>query len=182
MNAGARLTIHWQLAFAVALFLFAPFIAAADRQTVPRLEGRVTDVARVLSEADRERLNSLLARYERETSHQIGVLLIPSLSGETIESFSLRVANSWKLGQKGLDNGILVTMAMKERAVRIELGVGMERFISNATAQSIISGSMVPAFRKGDYAGGLQAGLEQLMSEGRKFVVTPAERQRAGKQ
>ena len=182
MNAGARLTIHWQLAFAAALFLFAPFIAAADRQPVPRLEGRVTDVARVLSEADRERLNSLLARYERETSHQIGVLLIPSLSGETIESFSLRVANSWKLGQKGLDNGILVTMAMKERAVRIELGVGMERFISNATAQSIISSSMVPAFRKGDYAGGLQAGLEQLMSEGRRFVVPPAERQRAGKQ
>jgi uncharacterized protein len=182
MNGGARLIIHWQLAFAVALFLFAPSIAAADGQTIPRLEGRVTDVARVLSEADRERLNSLLARYERETSHQIGVLLIPSLCGETIESFSLRVANSWKLGQKGLDNGILVTMAMKERAVRIELGVGMERFISNATAQSIINSSMVPAFRKGDYAGGLQAGLKQLMSEGRKFVVAPAERQRAGKQ
>ena len=181
MDAGARLTIHWRFALAVALFLFAPFSPAADRQTVPRLEGRVTDVARVLSEADRERLNSLLARYERETSHQIGVLLIPSLSEETIESFSLRVANSWKLGQKGLDNGILVTMAMKERAIRIELGVGMERFISNATAQSIINSSMVPAFRKGDYAGGLHAGLERLMSEGRRFVVTPAERQRARK-
>jgi len=119
-----------------------------------------------------------LANYERETSHQIGVLLIPTLSGESIESFSLRVANSWKLGQKGLDNGILVTLAMEERAVRIELGLGMERFISNAAAQSIIKNSMVPAFRRGDYAGGLHAGLEQLMSEGRRFVVTPAELQR----
>lgn len=181
MNAGAQLTIHWPFALAAALFLFAPFSGAADGQPVPRLEGRVTDVARVLSEADRERISDLLARYERETSHQIGVLLIPTVSGEKIESFSLRVANSWKLGQKGLDNGILVTMAMKERAVRIELGVGMERFISNATAQSIINNSMVPAFRKGDYAGGLQAGLEQLMREGRRFVVTPAELQPARK-
>ena len=106
---------------------------------------------------------------------------MPTLSGEKIESFSLRVANSWKLGQKGLDNGILVTMAMKERAVRIELGAGMERFISNTTAQSIINNSMVPAFRKADYAGGLEAGLEQLMREGRRFVVTPAELQRARK-
>jgi uncharacterized protein len=181
MNADAQLTIHWPFALAVALCLFAPFSGATDGQPVPRLEGRVTDVARVLSEADRERISDLLARYERETSHQIGVLLIPTVSGETIESFSLRVANSWKLGQKGLNNGMLITMAMKERAVRIELGVGMEKFISNATAQSIINNSMVPAFRKGDYAGGLQAGLEQLMKEGRRFVVIPAELQRARK-
>jgi uncharacterized protein len=181
MNADAKLTIQWPFALVVALFLFAPFSDAADGQPVPRLEARVTDVARLLSEADRERISDLLARYERETSHQIGVLLIPTISGEKIESFSLRVANAWKLGQKGLDNGILVTMAMKERAVRIELGVGMERFISNATAQSIINNAMVPAFRKGDYAGGLQAGLEQLMTEGRRFVVTPTELQRARK-
>jgi uncharacterized protein len=181
MNADAPWTSRWRLALTIALLLLAPASGGAQEQPVPRLEGRVTDVARVLSEADRERVSELLARYERETSHQIGVLLVPTLSGENIESFSLRVANSWKLGQKGLDNGILVTMAMKERAVRIELGAGMERFISNATAQSIINNSMVPAFRKGDYAGGLQAGLEQLMREGRRFVVTPAEPQRARK-
>ena len=139
----------------------------------------MTDVAKVLSSADRERLSGLLARYERETSHQIGVLLIPTLSGESIESFSLRVANAWKLGLKGLDNGILVTLAMKERFIRIELGSGMEKFISNATAQSIIDNSMVPAFRQGDYDDGLHAGLEQIMREGRRFVVTPADLQPA---
>ena len=179
LNARTRLTAYRQFIVAAALCVFAPLGVAADYQWIPRLEGRVTDVANVLSSADRESLAGLLARYERETSHQIGVLLIPTLSGESIESFSLRVANSWKLGQKGLDNGILVTLAMKERSVRIELGLRMEKFISNAAAQSIINNSMVPAFRKGDYAGGLHAGLEQLMSEGRKFVVTPAELQRA---
>jgi uncharacterized protein len=115
-----------------------------------------------------------LANYERETSHQIGILLIPTLSGESIKSFSLRVAHSWKVGQKGLDNGILVTVAMDERAVRIELGLGMQRFISKAAAQSIIKNSMMPAFRRGDYAGGLHAGLEQLMSDGRRFGGYPS--------
>jgi len=173
------LAIYCRLALAIALVATTTFGAAAGGRSVPQLEGRVTDVAKVLSEADRERLSRLLATYERETSHQIAVLLIPTLAGEAIESFSLRVANVWKLGQKGLDNGILVTMAIKERAVRIELGLGIERYISDATAQSIIKNSMVPAFRKGDYGGGLHAGLEELMREGRRFVVSPAERQRA---
>ena len=113
----------------------------------------------------------LLTRYERETLHQIAVLTIPSLLGESIESFSLRVANSWRIGHKDFNDGILVTLAMKERKVRIELGLGMEKFITNATAQSIIETSMIPAFRKNDYAGGLERGLEQLMKEARKFVI-----------
>jgi uncharacterized protein len=179
MSASARLISHWRLAFAVALFVFPWFSGAADRLPIPRLEGRVTDVAKVLSDVDRGHLSGLLARYERDTSHQIGVLLIPTLAGETIESYSLRVANSWKLGQKGLDNGILVTMAMKERAVRIELGLGFERYISNAAAEAIVRNAMVPAFRRGDYAGGLQAGVEELMREARRFVVAPAPSERA---
>jgi uncharacterized protein len=179
MSASARLRAQWRRTLAVALFLFVSISAANDKAAVPRLEGRVTDVANVLSAADRERLTSLLASYEKETSHQIGVLLIPSLAGETIESYSLRVANSWKLGQRGLDNGILVTMAMKERSVRIELGVGFERYISNSKAQAIIANAMVPAFRRGDYAGGLRAGVEELMREGRRFVVRAADLERA---
>jgi len=175
VNACSQSAIYRHAAFAVALFLFASFGSAAGDQWTPRLEGRVTDVANALSNAERNRLADQLARYERETSHQIAVLLIPTLSGERIESFSRRVANSWKLGREGLDNGILVTLAMKERAVRIEVGLGMERFISNATALSIINTSMVPAFRKGDYGGGLEAGLEQLMREGRRFIVSPVD-------
>jgi uncharacterized protein len=166
----------------VVLLLCCPILEAGEYRSIPKLEDRVTDVAKVLSVSDRERLISMLARYESETFHQIAVLTIPTLSGESIESFSLRVANSWGLGQKDLDNGILVILAMSERKVRIELGLGMEKFITNSTAQSIITNSMVPAFRKGDYAGGLQAGLEQLMKEGRRFVIAPADGERFKKQ
>lgn len=171
MKSHHELTLRWHLVLAFAFFLFSAVGAAAHDREVPPLQGPVTDYANVLSQADRERLTSMLARYERETSHQIAVLLIPTLSGERIESFSLRVANSWGLGQKDADNGVLVTLAMKEREVRIELGSGMEKLISNATVQTIIQNSMVPAFRKGHYAAGLQAGLDQLMKEGRKFVL-----------
>ena len=124
----------------------------------------------------------MLEGYEQETSHQLAVLVITTLSEESIDSFSLRVANVWGLGQKGLNNGILVTLAIKERRVRIALGFGMEKYITNAMAQSIINNAMVPAFRKGDYLGGLQAGLELLMKQGRQFVVTPEDLQRAKEQ
>jgi uncharacterized protein len=147
------------------------FAHAADYISVPTLQGRVTDLANVLSIQDRERLSKMLAAYEQETQHQLAVLIVPTLSGEAIESFSLRVANTWKLGHKGVNNGILVTLAISDRKTRIELGLGMEPYISNATAASIISRSMIPAFRRGDYAEGLDAGLIELMKEGRKFVV-----------
>lgn len=169
-----------QIAFDSSLYTVVPADNPVEATTtdvagpwVPPLEGRVTDLADVLSPAERDRLERMLAGYEEETSHQIAVLLVSTLAGEDIDAFSLRVANTWGLGQKGIDNGVLVTLAMKERAVRIELGFGMEKYISNETAKSIIDGVMLPAFRKGDYAGGLEAGLEQLMGLGRRFVVPP---------
>ncbi len=169
MKPHPKPTIRSHFVLAIALFLCSAISVAADDRWTPQHQGHITDIADALSKTDRERLASMLGRYERETTHQIAVLLVPTLSGESIDSFSLRVANSWGLGQKGVDNGVLVTLAMKERDIRIELGLGMAKVISNATARSIIQESMVPAFRKGDYAGGLQAGLDQLMKEGRKF-------------
>ena len=158
---------------AAALLLFASLTAGADYQPVPLLEGRIVDKANMLSGAERERLAALLASYERETTHQIAVLTVPGLSGETIESFSLRVASSWQLGHRGFDNGILVALAMKERRIRIELGSGMESYVSNAKAQSIIDTVMVPAFRKGDFAGGLQLALRSEASRSCR-MSTPA--------
>lgn len=150
---------------------FCAFAHAAEYTSIPTLQGRVTDLANVLSVQDRERLSNILAAYEQETRHQVAVLIVPALSGESIESFSLRVANTWKLGDKGVNNGILVTLAITDRKTRVELGLGMEPYISNATVASIIRRAMIPAFRRGDYAGGLDAGLIELMKEGRKFIV-----------
>jgi uncharacterized protein len=147
----------------------------ANTLPVPALKGRVNDTAAVLTASERERLSDLLANYERETHHQLAVLTIPSLAGEPLEAYSLRVANTWGLGLKGYDDGILVMLAMKECKIRIELGKGMERYISKAQAKAIIDESVVPAFRKGDWAGGLQNGLQRLMTDARRYVVNPSD-------
>ena len=156
----------------VVALILTTVVSATEPGWTPRLVDRVTDLADVLSAEDEQRLAGILERYEKETLHQIAILTIPTLAGESIEAFSLRVANKWGLGHKGIDDGILVTLALQERRIRIELGRGMERFITDAAAQSIIDVSMRPAFRSGDYAGGFQAALEELMRQGRRFVVT----------
>jgi uncharacterized protein len=138
---------------------------------VPKLSGWVNDTAKVLTEADRERLTNMLSDYHKETHHQIVVLTIASLGDESIEAFSLRTATAWALGYKNIDNGILITLSMKQRKMRIELGKGMERFISDTDAKAIIDTDMTPAFSQGDFYGGLRKGLLHLMDEGRRFVV-----------
>lgn len=150
-----------------------PAASSASARPVPVLESRVNDLTGTLAPPARQHLEKLLADYEAETTHQIAVLLVPDLGGEPIEAFSLRVANAWALGRQGVDNGILVTLSMAERAVRIELGYGMNRYISNEAAAAIIDQRMLPAFRQGDFAGGLEAGLNDLMNQGRAFVAPP---------
>ena len=145
--------------------------ADSGRVPVPQLTGRVVDTVNLLLPADQERLSKLSQAYEQETGHQIAVLIIPTLAGEPIESFCLRTTKAWRLGRKGIDDGILVCLAMKERQVRIELGIGMNRYISNAEAKEIIDAEMTPLFSKGDIAGGLERGLKRLMEEGRRFTA-----------
>jgi uncharacterized protein len=149
---------------------------AVERPWTPRLEGRVTDVANVLSDAERKTLTDLLAHYEAETYHQFCVLTVPSVRPETIEAFSTRVANAWQIGRKDLNDGVLVVLAVSDRQTRIALGSGMEKYIPDATTQAIIDEAMIPSFRAGRYADGLTAGLQRLMVEGRKFVVPDAQR------
>jgi uncharacterized protein len=133
----------------------------------------VNDYAGILTSDERTALEASLATYERETTHQVVVLTVLSLHGEAIEAFSLRVANTWGLGQKEWDSGILVTVAPMEQQVRIELGVGMNRFVSDADAQQIIDETMVPAFRSGHFGQGIAGGVERLMTAGRAYKVAP---------
>jgi uncharacterized protein len=109
--------------------------------------------------------------YERETTHQVVVLTVKSLGGESIESVSLRVTNVWALGRKGLDNGVLVTLAPAEHQVRIKLGTGMNRYVSNAAAKAIIEETMLPTFRAGDIRRGLRRGVERLLEACRAYKV-----------
>jgi uncharacterized protein len=130
---------------------------------------QVEDQAAILSSQDEERLRQLLASYESETTHHIAVLTIRSLGGESIEEFSLRVANAWGLGRRGVDNGILVIIAPSERQVRIEIGRGFEKYISDARAAEIIE-EMTPAFREARFSDGLERGLHLLMRDGRAYL------------
>ena len=152
----------------VVLLLGSPFANAGE---VPQLAGRVSDYANVLSVEERADLEKILRAYEAETTHQIAILTVQSLHGESIEDFSLRVATAWGLGQKGLDNGVLVTLAPEEDAVRIELGTGMSKYVSDADAKRIIDETMIPAFRMGDMKGGLRRGVDQLLEVCRAYKI-----------
>ncbi len=146
-------------------------VSAGDHGRVPDFTGWVNDASGVLTMRDRERIADTLERYHLETHHQRAILIIPSLGEEQIGTFSLRTANTWVLGNNGYDDGILVTLAMKERRTRIELGRGMQRFISDADAKGIIDREMTLRFATGGFAARLELGLARLMNAGRRFVV-----------
>ncbi len=151
----------------IFMFLGALLSPLTARSQTPERISRVTDRAEVLSAEDSLSLARMLARYESQTTHQIAILTIPTLSGESIEAFSLRTANAWGLGCKDVNNGILIVLVPAKRKVRIELGLGFEPYISNSQASEIIQTQMLPAFRKKDYFKGLKNGLRELMRLGR---------------
>ena len=131
----------------------------------------MTDGAGLLPPAALARLESQLADFERETTHQIAVLSVPSLHGEPIEAFALRVAERVELGQRGLDNGILLVVAAEERRARVEVGYGLEGVVPDAVAKRVLEDTILPRFRAGDFAGGIEAGVEALMRAARGEVV-----------
>jgi uncharacterized protein len=115
---------------------------------------------------DEDQLNKLeykLAQFERETSHQVAVLTIASLQGESIEDFSIRVAESWRIGRKGFDNGVILIIALKDRKLRIEVGYGLEGVLPDAIANQIIRKVIVPHFRNDDYGAGVDAGVNAIL-------------------
>lgn len=150
---------RWLLAL---WLLVLPWTALAE-VPVPELAARVTDLTNTLSPDQKSALESRLAAFEREKGSQIAVLLVPSTQPETIEQYGIRVVDTWKLGRKGIDDGILVLMATQDREVRIEVGYGLEGVIPDVTAKRVIEEIMIPRFREGDVAGGLNAGIERLI-------------------
>lgn len=130
---------------------------------VPPLTGRVMDLAHALSASDVDRLTADLQAHETSSGNQVVVLTLPSLEGEPLEPFAHRVATTWKLGQKGTDNGALLLVALKERKVRIEVGYGLEGALTDAKSAQIIRNEIVPRFRSGDLPGGIVAGVAAIL-------------------
>ncbi len=139
------------------------FAFLAHALDVPPLTGRVVDLADVLPNTTVESLTAQLAAHESKSSDQVAVLTIPSLEGDSLEDFSHRVATTWKLGQKGMDNGVLLLVVIQERKVRIEVGYGLEGVLTDARSAQIIRNEIVPRFRTGDMAGGVTLGVQAIV-------------------
>ncbi|MBF8253689.1 MAG: protein of unknown function DUF477 [Deltaproteobacteria bacterium] len=158
------------------------FSAIASAVEVPTLRGRVNDYASVMPANQVQSLESQLAQLERDTGHQVAVLTIPTLDGEDIEGFSIRVAETWKIGKKGFDNGAILVVAVKDRRLRLEVGYGLEGLLPDAIAKRITADYIVPHFRQQDYAGGIVAGIDAVQKVIRKEPLPESARktQRGG--
>lgn len=145
----------------VVLLLIAPFSGA--EVAVPPFTAYVTDLTGTLSAGDVMQLEQRLVAFEQKKGSQIAVLIIPTTRPETIEQFSIRVVDAWKPGRKKIDDGVLLVVAKEDRAVRIEVGYGLEGALPDAIAKRIIEETIIPGFRKGDFAGAIDAGVERIL-------------------
>jgi uncharacterized protein len=153
----------------------------AEPVPLPVLDARVTDLTGTLDTTQRGRLEAQLAAIDRAGRAQIAVLIVPGTQPETIEQFGIRLAEAWKIGHKGADNGVIVIVAKEERKMRIEVGYGLEGPIPDAVAKRIVAERMAPRFKQGDFFGGLRAAVEGLdQALGGPATDAPAELTRGG--
>jgi uncharacterized protein len=140
-------------------------VAVAQAQVaVPPLTARVTDLTGTLSGDAVTRIESKLKDLETRKGSQIAVLILPTTQPEDIEQFGIRVAEDWKLGRKGIDDAAILIVAKNDRRVRIEVGYGLEGALPDITAKRIIAETITPRFKQGDYDGGVEAGVDQMIS------------------
>src|SRR5512140_1885383 len=130
---------------------------------VPPLAGRVTDQTATLTAEQKAALEQTLQAFEARKGSQIALLIVPTTAPETIEQYALRVAEQWKLGRKKVDDGAVLVVAKTDRALRIEVGYGLEGALNDATSKRIISEIITPRFREGDFYGGISAGVGQII-------------------
>lgn len=156
------LSAGFAASLALALW-FAPPVEAQDEVPVPRLERRVTDLTGTLTDGERSALEQKLAAFERRKGSQIAVLIVPTTGPETIEQFGIRVAEAWRLGREGVDDGVLFLVAKEDRVLRLEVGYGLEGALPDATANRIVEDIVVPLFRVGDFDGGVNAGVDAMI-------------------
>lgn len=161
--AGQKEVLKHPLGIVSAIFLFLVLALPALAAELPALTGRVVDDAGILDTATKAALVQKLADFEKKSSDQIVVATVPSLDGEEIEPYANRLFRAWKLGQAGEDNGILMLVAPNERRMRIEVGYGLEGTLTDLHSKLIIENTMVPAFRAGDYSGGVSKAVDDVI-------------------
>jgi len=147
----------------LVLCLLAPVLAQTQQQPLPRLTGRVNDLTGTLTAEQQATLEDKLAAFEARKGSQIVVLVVPTTDPEDIVNYSYRVAHNWKLGRAKINDGALLIVAKNDRELRIEVGRALEGALTDLTAHRIISDTIVPLFRQGDFYGGINAGLDQMI-------------------
>src|SRR5688572_19061 len=156
------LSFSMRISLTTVLLLFS--LLAYSQPDIPEQGGFwVHDEANVLSSQAKYRLESILKAEEDSTSNQIAILIIPSLEGGSLEEYSLRVAEKWKMGKREKDNGALLLISIQDRLMRIEAGYGLEGSLTDAMSSRIIRNEIAPHFRNGDYEAGVEAGLAGMI-------------------
>jgi uncharacterized protein len=162
-----RITGRWRthtLLYVLLLLSLLSGAVLADEPKFPPLTGRVVDDAGILTDSTRAALTDMLARHERATGNQVVVVTLRDLQGYTIEDFGYQLGRKWGIGQKEKNNGVLLLVAPKEHKVRIEVGYGLEGTLTDAVSRTIIEEEILPAFRRGDYNGGVLAGTASILT------------------
>lgn len=147
----------------IAILVLSLSTGVAQALDVPRLDGRVNDLAGLIDEPLKAQLDERLSQFEARSSHQIVLLTIPNLQGDSLEDFSMRVTEAWQIGHKGADDGVILIIARDDRKIRIEVGYGLEGALPDATANRIIQEVIVPHFRDRNFAGGIESGTAAIM-------------------
>lgn len=156
--------------------------AEGDVQPIPALTTPLTDTANLLSASDAAALNQKLAAFSQAKGSQIAVLIVPTTAPEDIFAYSFRVADNWKLGRKGIDDGVLLVIAVQDRKSNLQIGYGLEGAIPDARSKQVLDDIIRPYFRNGDFAGGLNAGTDALIKLiNGENLAAPTQQDRHGK-
>lgn len=165
-KASRAAYLRWLTAIALGLGLFCLWAGAQAQVAVPPLQARVTDTIGMLTADQRTALENVLKEQETRTGNQIAVLLVGSTAPEAIEQFSIRVADAWKLGRKGVDDGVILVVARDNppvlRRLRIEAGRGVQGSLTDARSKRILDDVIAPHFRQNDFYGGLAAAVSSI--------------------
>ena len=153
-----------RLTFLVFLIIITLAFHALALEVPPKPLGRVSDYTNTLSASEIRELDSILEQFEQDTTNQIAVVLIPTLAGDNLEDYSIRLAEKWKIGQLGKDNGVILLIVMQDRKIRIEVGYGLEGVLPDSLAGDIIRTTLAPHFRSNNYFGGIRAAIQRIIA------------------
>jgi uncharacterized protein len=156
-------TLNYRARAALGFLLLLGALSAWAQVAVPDLSRRVTDLTATLSADQVASLESKLAAFEAQKGSQIAVLIVPTTQPEDIAQFGIRVAEQWKIGRVKIDDGVILIVAKDDRTLRLEVGYGLEGAIPDAIAKRVIAETITPYFKAGDFYGGIEAGVQQLM-------------------